>query len=705
MSILNNLPKLKNFSIKWQLLTLSILLVSISIIAISIETLNRFRSAAYRDAEDNVKVIANDWYILTESFVEEQNRILKREEFLVEKRLESIVGDVRIFLASHHHDDQPTSAADHFDKSIFKRLEEIELGRSGFVFILDKDFNFIFSKNKQLNDKKFSDMIPEDGNRILQELKNLHGNQTYSTHYAWKEDPLKEPKKKITIFVRSEQDDLIIGAVIYHTDYKSEDVKDKLQNALKHKMAEQKIGDNGYLWAINSQGDYIVSKDMYRNGENISEAKDQNGKFFIQEIIQKARELPPGSIYLRYYPWRNVGENTSSKIVSATIYSPGWDWIIGVSADEKDFLKPLKAINDNIIRSSFFAVLIASAFAYIFASFIANPIAALELVCLKVQQGNLNAHISKEFLDRKDELGNLASSFLAMMNSLRNTIEQLKETQNKLVQSEKMASIGQLAAGVAHEINNPIGFISNNMEVLQEYVSNYAKILRVMEEVKIKIDGGDVLQAKATIKELRELEEEVNLDFMLSDVNKLLEQSVRGLERVRKIVLDLRTFAREDNIETKDIIKVEEIIDSILSIVQSELKYKAELIKDYGDTPIFHCNPQRLGQVFINLLVNAAQAIDEKGKIIIKTYTQDQHVCIDITDAGKGIPEENLKKIFDPFFTTKPVGQGTGLGLSVSYEIIKKHGGEIKVKSKIGEGTTFTVMLPVNNNVENQGKG
>ena len=160
-------------------------------------------------------------------------------------------------------------------------------------------------------------------------------------------------------------------------------------------------------------------------------------------------------------------------------------------------------------------------------------------------------------------------------------------------------------------------------------------------------------------------------------------------------MLDLRTFSREDNTESRELVKIDEIMDSILSIVQNELKYKAELTKEYGDTPLVRGNAQRLGQVFINLLVNAAQAMENRGKITIKTYRQDNYVCVEVIDTGKGIPEEDLKKIFEPFFTTKPVGQGTGLGLSVSYEIVKKHGGEIKVRSKVGEGTTFTVMLPL----------
>lgn len=277
---------------------------------------------------------------------------------------------------------------------------------------------------------------------------------------------------------------------------------------------------------------------------------------------------------------------------------------------------------------------------------------------------------------------------------VKKSYEQLKQTQSQLFQSEKLASIGQLAAGVAHEINNPVGFISNNMEILQEYIQNYTKILRIIDNLKRQIEDGDIEKARSTIAELKKFEEEINLDYIMNDVNTLLEHSSRGLERIRKIVMDLRTFAREENAETMELVKIEEIIDSILSIVQSEIKYKAELSKEYTDTPLIKGNAQRLGQVFINLLVNASQSIEEKGKITIKTYRQDKFVCIDVVDTGKGISPENMKKIFDPFFTTKPVGQGTGLGLSVSYEIVKKHGGEIKVQSKVGEGTTFTVKVP-----------
>jgi len=309
--------------------------------------------------------------------------------------------------------------------------------------------------------------------------------------------------------------------------------------------------------------------------------------------------------------------------------------------------------------------------------------------------------LEKRVEDRTEELKKSNEKLVVSGLELHMTLakmqkayEELQETQHQLLQSERMASIGQLAAGVAHEINNPIGFVSNNMEILQKYIQDYTHVLQIIETLKAPVNDGNIEKARTIINQLERFEEEINLDYIINDVNGLLGHSLRGLERIKKIVLDLKTFSRQEKSEIMEQVKIEEVIDGILNIVHSELKYKVELKKEYENTPLVKCSPQRIGQVLINLLVNASQAIEEKGEITIKTYVQDEYLVVDITDNGKGIPEDNLKKIFDPFFTTKPVGQGTGLGLSVSYEIIKKHGGDIQVKSIVGKGSTFSVRLP-----------
>ncbi len=282
----------------------------------------------------------------------------------------------------------------------------------------------------------------------------------------------------------------------------------------------------------------------------------------------------------------------------------------------------------------------------------------------------------------------------AMLEDLEKAHRHLEETQSQLLQSEKLASLGLLASGVAHEINNPLGFISSNLQTLNGYCSTIIHLLTAMENLKSAVDERDWNKASAATADIKQMTQDAQLDFIISDADTLIQESIGGAERIRKIISDLRIFARPGG-DRLDVVHIDVVIESILSIVWNEIKYKAELKKIYGDAPPLKVDSQKLGQVFINILVNAAQAIRERGVIEIRTYVEDGRVCAAISDTGSGIPPENIKKIFDPFFTTKPTGQGTGLGLSVSHEIVKSHGGRILVQSEVNKGTTFIVQLPV----------
>jgi len=271
---------------------------------------------------------------------------------------------------------------------------------------------------------------------------------------------------------------------------------------------------------------------------------------------------------------------------------------------------------------------------------------------------------------------------------LESAYNQLKLAQVQAVQQEKMASVGQLAAGVAHEINNPMGFISSNLSSLAKYISKVkAYDDALLEEVR-KVGNPDLLN------DIEKIKKSMKIDFILGDMGSLLGESQDGAERVRRIVQDLKNFSHVDEAECKSI-NINENLDSTLNMLRNEIKYVAELVKEYGEIPPVFCYPQQVNQVFMNILVNAIHALDGQGKITLRTWQEGEFVKIGITDTGKGIAQEHLTKIFDPFFTTKPVGKGTGLGLSICYEIIKKHGGEIFVHSTVSEGTTFTVQLPL----------
>ncbi|HAJ25990.1 MAG TPA: histidine kinase [Syntrophus sp. (in: bacteria)] len=265
---------------------------------------------------------------------------------------------------------------------------------------------------------------------------------------------------------------------------------------------------------------------------------------------------------------------------------------------------------------------------------------------------------------------------------------ELKQAQARVIRQEKMASIGQLAAGITHEINNPMSFITGNLGILKTYLEGITKTIVAQEEIADKHAPPEALET------LQALREKMKIDYILKDVGNLIDQSLEGADRVRKIVSDLKTFSRME----EDVYMIEDInaaLDSTINIVWNEIKYKAELVKEFGELPLTRCNISHLNQVFMNLLVNAAQAIEKWGKITVRTRTQGDDIYVSVADTGSGIPEENLKKIFEPFFTTKAAGKGTGLGLSISYDIVKMHGGDITVESEVGKGSTFIIRIPV----------
>jgi two-component system, NtrC family, sensor kinase len=268
--------------------------------------------------------------------------------------------------------------------------------------------------------------------------------------------------------------------------------------------------------------------------------------------------------------------------------------------------------------------------------------------------------------------------------------EQLSMAQAQLLQSEKLASIGQLAAGVAHEINNPISFVFSNFGTLATYVDSLLRMLVRYEQAERFIADPDVL------KDIADLRQQVDLDFLQDDVLVLMAESREGIERVRKIVQDLKDFSRVDAHQEWQWADLHHGIDSTLNIVNNEVKYKADIVKEYGAMPEVECLPSQINQVIMNIVVNGAQAIQgPRGRITIRTGTVADQVWIEIADNGCGIPAAIRSRIFDPFFTTKPIGTGTGLGLSLSYGIIQKHRGRIDVQSEEGAGTVFRIELPI----------
>ena len=288
-----------------------------------------------------------------------------------------------------------------------------------------------------------------------------------------------------------------------------------------------------------------------------------------------------------------------------------------------------------------------------------------------------------------DDSGDYEQELQRRHVELRQAYQRLNGTQEKLLQSEKMASIGQLAAGVAHEINNPIGYVHSNLGSLQEYLRSLFTMIEAYERALRAPDP------KSMVSEIDDIRDRLDIDFISRDLPQLMAESREGIERVTRIVRDLKDFSYSGRDESWKLADLHAGLDSTINIIWNELKYKVTLERRYGELPMVECLPSELNQVYMNMLLNAGHAIAERGQIVVSTGVQGEEVWIEFRDSGSGISPELHQRIFDPFFTTKPVGSGTGLGLSISYGIINKHHGRIDLESTPGEGSCFRIVLPM----------
>jgi signal transduction histidine kinase len=305
---------------------------------------------------------------------------------------------------------------------------------------------------------------------------------------------------------------------------------------------------------------------------------------------------------------------------------------------------------------------------------------------------HLNSHLEERIAERTRHLETATRELEQGRHELEKAYAELTSRQAIILHQDKMASIGLLAAGVAHDINNPIGFVTNNLEELRIYLTRLQAFIEEQQTI---------IQATAPPEELKKLREDWNqlgIDYILDDFGALIAESLEGATRVSDIVKNLRNFSRVDDFAFK-LADINECMESSIKITQHELRHKAQVHRQFGEIPRIFCCPQQLNQAFMNLLVNAAHAIDKRGEVTLKSWSDADFVHISITDTGCGIPENLQSKIFEPFFTTKEAGKGTGLGLSIVADIIKLHQGEISVQSRPGYGTTFTITLPLRHEV------
>lgn len=303
---------------------------------------------------------------------------------------------------------------------------------------------------------------------------------------------------------------------------------------------------------------------------------------------------------------------------------------------------------------------------------------------------DLNQSLEKRVEQRTHEI-------LEQKEKLESAYDKLQKTQEQLVQSEKMASIGQLAAGVAHEINNPVAFVKSNLSSLSGYINTYQELIEKQQQVLHQIAPLDNSRFQEELEKINNYYDENDIDFINQDIEGLVEESIKGTRRVTEIVQGLKVYSRASDQAMEDL-DINESIQDALKMLSNELKYNCEVFTELNVLPLCQCNRGKITQVVTNLIINAVQAMEEQGRLTVKTSCQElsdsKKIIIVISDTGKGIPPDNVSKLFDPFFTTKEVGEGTGLGLSISQGIIHEHDGTIEVESILGKGTSFIITLP-----------
>ncbi len=399
----------------------------------------------------------------------------------------------------------------------------------------------------------------------------------------------------------------------------------------------------------------------------------------------------------------------------ASIQEKTFGWVVGVGIDHKDIFRPIVKLAWWLGGVSLTLALLVVASTYLLAHGITVPLKNLIRTAQTIAQGNLNQRVN---VRSWDEVGVLGSTFNDMARALESRERQLQElnrnlekivrqrtmelekshdalkqayvdlqnAQEQLVQTEKMASLGQLVAGIAHEIKNPLNFIYGNTGFLNDYTT---KLQTLLEEVE-KLPSISPLDRE----KMEKMKESYNYSFIKEDLRTLIDNFSEGARRINNIVSDLRTFSRMDT-ESVTEVDLHAALEISLNLLRNQYKNKVTIHKEYGNIPKIQGYSGKLNQVFMNLLSNAFHAIRDQGDVWIRTRSSNGTVELEIEDNGSGIPREYLNRIFEPFFTTKPVGQGTGLGLSISYGIIEQHHGKIHVASTVNKGSTFTVRLPV----------
>ncbi len=462
-------------------------------------------------------------------------------------------------------------------------------------------------------------------------------------------------------------------------------------------FSNQKLSEN-----VDSLNTALLENKFLLHVSQCGTGKTELKRLLPTIVIDMMRVAQMPFAVFHYYPYSQSEEAYYSNIIrNAELFSDNLDGeIVDDISDIIDVIKNNALKNKGIVRSTVDLTIRGCSI---------NRIIALPIVSLNHVNGIIfllssggaekQEALLKVFTDATKQLSIMMEhryqerKLLESYKKIKTTNVALKEAQKKLIESEKMAIVGQLSAGIAHEINNPMGFIKSNMGTLNEYMVDLIEFIELSKSLMSLLGRSEDSEVKSHIKTLEQIWSDVDIPFVIEDSSNLLNESQNGISRILDIVSGLKRFSRQSD-HKKEACDIRQTIEEALKIASNELKYTVNVIRKFDDVKSVLVNSGEMLQVFLNLFINASHAMDESGNLTIIVKNNEQGVNIIVADNGAGIPAEILSSIFNPFFTTKDIGVGTGLGLSISYGIIEDHHGTIEVKSEVGEGTEFSIWLP-----------